>query len=154
MAAVTEAMTDREAIDAQRDQLVRAAEDLACKMGGQADHEGAGKSQVSKAMEVASRSPSLNVFLNWLYYQAARKSSADFWGASLQGQGGGQPGPTVASEVERTLVGVRDRLKQQVGPARAEALTMRCAAIFFGYLRRAIVAQELLVARRRQGGSR
>jgi hypothetical protein len=39
-----------------------------------------GRTQASKAIEVARESNSLRVFNNWLRYQTARSDSGEFWG--------------------------------------------------------------------------
>lgn len=154
---------EQAAIDAVRGWLVDQAQQLAVAVArsgsatGLADEgsvESAGLSQLSKAMEVAERSPSLQVLLNWLLYQAARRASSGIWGARVTGRGQGSGDGLFAREVERRLQSLRQRLSQQVPPERLEAVTMRCAALFFGYLRRSMVAAALLDSAAQAAGER
>lgn len=154
---------EQAAIDAMRGWLVDQAQGLAVRLvrsapgagsGDEGAGESAGLSQLAKAMEVAERSPSLQVLLNWLLYQAARRASSGIWGASLPGRGGGSGDSLFAREVERKLLDLRQRLSQHVSQERLETVTMRCAALFFGYLRRSMVAAPLLDSGRQPAGER
>lgn len=124
-----------------QDEMVQRAErlvrDLNLPKGEGAEK---GKTQASKALEVAQSADSLAVFVNWLRYQAGRESSASFWTKTAGGQSLAKALITdlnwLQSEVVRRMSGMPK-------PEQSQA-TMRAASRFLGYFRRALVGADFL----------
>lgn len=95
-----------------------------------------GRSQLSKAIEVAKASRSFLVFKNWVRYQMAREKgsggpSSDIWKA--KGSGGRTMGEAVcqaASEIERSSSNREETIAGLIK--------------FLGYLRRAFIGLDYL----------
>ncbi len=120
-----------QAID--HDWLVRKAESLVQRLKRSNWQESdQGKTQASKAIEVAQDASSLRLFVNWLRYQAARereKKQPGFWSRSLDGQ--------VLAEA---MVADLREIQQQLG----EDQTMEGVRLYLGYFRRALVGIKYL----------
>jgi hypothetical protein len=130
----TNAVSEEAALQEVQDFLVEQAEQIVRLLrGGQND---AGKTQLSRAIDVAMSADTLRVFLNWLRYQGARERSQDFW----QVQCGND---TVIHIVERILNDIDKRLKTKNNSVSNRTI-MRAVTLFLGYLRRAYIAKELL----------
>lgn len=102
-----------------------------------------GRTQASKALEVAQSAGSLKVFVNWLRYQAGRERSADFWSR----QAGTHP------SLARALTVALGDLQQQIDqlwtegtPQERRAATMKAATRLLGYFRRALIGADYLDA--------
>ena len=124
-----------------QDELVERAEEVvrALKLPKGPDVE-KGRTQASKALEVAESAGSLPVFVNWLRYQAARDKSAEFWGR----QAGDKP---LAHRVTQDLGWVQSRVKTlspDAVPADLRDVTMRAVTRYLGYLRRAMIGADYL----------
>lgn len=126
----------------RHDDLVKRAEDLAVGLWEREKAKGRkerraeeGKNQLSKAIEVAEASGSIRVFENWLLYQASRSpdSGSAFWTQEVQSKG------KKRTFAEALFEEVESLANEYQGDERAEALVW-----FLGYLRRAVVAGELL----------
>jgi len=89
-----------------------------------------GKTQTSKAIEVARAAITPRLFINWLRYQAARESPRDqFWSITLKGK-------TLAEAIAADL----NEIKREVRP---EDL-MDTVSLYLGYFRRALVGIKYL----------
>jgi hypothetical protein len=110
------------------DELVQRAEKiiLAAKEKLENEQE-TGKTQTSKAVEVAKAARSLRVFQNWLRYQMAREN---FWRLPVDGRPLAQYINEEASDFEK---------KSESKEAALKALVQ-----FLGYLRRALIAVKYL----------
>ena len=90
-----------------------------------------GKTQASKAIEVAQSAPTPSLFINWLRYQTARESAdRRFWSYSLE------PQQTLAEALAADL---RDIVKDLSPEQR-----MRAVTLYLGYFRRALVGMKYL----------
>jgi hypothetical protein len=131
---------DRQALRQLQEMLVIKAEAVVKELNIDAKKaEEMGKSQASKAIEVAQASGSLPVFVNWVRYQAGRDRSGDFWARNA--------GKNQAL-AERLTAEFRD-LQQVVAEtvkdeSRQSPTLMAAVVLFLGYFRRALVGYELL----------
>lgn len=127
-----------------QDDLVRRAEklviDLKLKDTEASEASSKGKTQLSKALEVIQTAGSLVVFVNWLRYQAGRERSAEFWTKSA---GQHSLAKALADELGWIQGQVRTRLSE-LPEAEQNAATMRAAARFLGYVRRAMIGAAYL----------
>jgi len=115
-------------MEIQEDKLVDAAEKIVLtakdQLSGKAE---TGKTQASKAIEVAQEAKSLRVFRNWLRYQMARE---DFWQTHVESKFLAE---RIAEEVERIA-----------GEAKSSEEALKAVIRFLGYFRRALVAIDHL----------
>lgn len=114
----------------QEDELVGRAEKIVLEARNKLSRGDAetGKTQASKAIEVAQEAKSLRVFYNWLRYQMARE---DFWRIPLS-----EDKPLAQRIAEEA------QWIQQKAGSLEEAL--KAVLRFLGYFRRALVAVEHL----------
>lgn len=127
-----------------QDKLVQQAEELVQALDlPKGEGLSKGRTQASKALEVAQSAGSLKVFVNWLRYQAGRERSADFWSR----QAGAHP------SLARALTVALGDLQQQVDqlwtegtPQERRAATMKAATRLLGYFRRALIGADYLDA--------
>lgn len=114
--------------------MVRKAEDLVKGFKEATGAEKApdvGRTQTSKAIEVAQAAESPSLFINWLRYQAARERGRDkFWSQELP------DGKTLAEAIAADV----NEIKKKVS---AEEL-MKGVALYLGYFRRALIGLEYL----------
>lgn len=124
-----------------QDAMVRRAEQLVLDLNLKTG-EGAlkGKTQASKALEVAQTAGSLSVFVNWLRYQAGREQSADFW---TRQAGKHSLARALAEELGWLQKEVAARLPDTDRKQQSEA-TMRATTRFLGYFRRALIGADHL----------
>jgi hypothetical protein len=124
-----------------QDELVLRAERLVNELGFKgADVAESGKTQASKALEVAQSAGSLPVFLNWVRYQAGREKSADFWRRSAGRQ-------DLARALSGELLWIQKQVHDQLGDlpkAEQDVATMRAVVRFLGYFRRALIGAKYL----------
>ncbi|MGB9886315.1 MAG: hypothetical protein ACPLRW_04880 [Moorellales bacterium] len=128
-------------LDDLNEELVQRAETIVCALGQQQGRmEELGKSQLSRAIDVARSAGSVRVLRNWLAYQAAREQSRAFWAQSA--------GETLLIDhVKKTLAFIEERTNQSFSSdaeARRAAAT-EAAVRFLGFLRRAFMARELIL---------
>lgn len=129
-----------------QDDMVRRAEQLVRGIEGEhgeaskSDAIKKGRTQMSKALEVAQSAGSLLVFTNWLRYQTARDNSREFWSKRTSGR-------SVASAIVHDLTWlegqVATRMAGEDAPRRDQA-AMVAATRYLGFLRRALIGAELL----------
>jgi len=110
------------------DQLVMWAEEIVrdARRGLKA-HQDTGRTQASKAIDVAKMTDSLHVFRNWLRYQKARE---EFWRVR------DERGEDLALRLHEVI----RRIEQISGGEE----TMKAVIRFLGYFRRALVAMDYL----------
>lgn len=93
-----------------------------------------GKTQASKAIEVAQSAPTPLLFINWLRYQAAREDPEDrekrFWSYPLKGK------KTLAEALSADLQDIQKKVSSQE--------RMRAITLYLGYFRRALVSIKFL----------
>jgi len=114
------------------DKLVHEAERLVEQIAKQRANEelDIGKTQASKAIEVAQSADSLRLFINWLRYQAARETDRQqFWSMNLSG------GKTLAQTLTEVLKRISPKEPEKAMPA---------VRLFLGYFRRALVGIKFL----------
>lgn len=115
----------------RQDQLVEKAEALIVQLkdsGNWSGRNDLGRTQASRAIEVAQAADGLRLFVNWLRYQAARESERDqFWSLKI--------GQTTLAEA---LVADLNSLTSQ------EEDKMITVRFFLGYFRRALVGADWL----------
>lgn len=99
-----------------------------------------GKTQASKALEVAQTAGSLTVFINWLRYQAGRESSTLFW---TKVAGKQTLARALTSELNWLQSQVTSAMSQQ-SKAEQQQVVMRAVTRFLGYFRRALVGADYL----------
>ena len=110
--------------------LKEAAEKEAAKSGVRKILD-VGKTQTSKAIEVAQAAASPLLFINWLRYQAARERERDkFWSQSLPN------GKLLAEAIAADVNEIK-------GKSSPEEL-MKNVALYLGYFRRALIGLEYL----------
>lgn len=100
-----------------------------------------GKTQASKALEVAQSAGSLTVFINWLRYQAGREPSSMFWTKAAGNQ------PTLALALSDELKWLQSEVARKMpeaSKAEQRQVVMRAATRFLGYFRRALVGAKYL----------
>jgi hypothetical protein len=114
----------------EQDKLVRRAEALISQLKASPKWDkDVGKTQASKAIEVAQSADSLRLFVNWLRYQAARESERQpFWSAPLDKV-------TLAEALTTELNAIQ---QDQPGDP------MPTVRLFLGYFRRALVGVDFL----------
>lgn len=116
------------------DLLVRKAEILVKRLQeatGWSDVPEVGKTQASKAIEVAQSAPTPLLFINWLRYQAAREDEDKrFWSCPLKDR------KTLAEALAADLQSVQ----KTVSPLER----MRAVTLYLGYFRRALVGIQFL----------
>lgn len=121
------------AVGVNQDELVRKAEALVSQLKASKWDESVGRTQASKAIEVAQDAPTLRLFVNWLRYQAARESERQpFWSVEL---GRGREKANLAEALTRELNAI-----QRAQPEHP----MRAVRLFLGYFRRALVGVKFL----------
>lgn len=116
------ARSEQQIIRDLQDEMVLRAEllvqELKLKKG-----EGAksGKTQASKALEVAQSAGSLSVFINWLRYQAGREKggnqghkSAEFWTKTIATKKKNEKERYLAKEMSDNLVWLRNQVFSEV----------------------------------------
>lgn len=137
-------MTEQELLLGLQDEMVQRAEQLVERFVGTQVPE-VGKTQASKAMEVARSAGSLRVFLNWLRYQTARERERErererFWTRGTKPR-------TLAAALSEDLSWlhgeVARHLTEESGPEQ-ERVTMLAATRLLGYFRRALIGAEFL----------
>lgn len=116
------------------DLLVKKAEGLVKRLQratGWRDAPEAGKTQASKAIEVAQSAPTPLLLINWLRYQAAREEEEKrFWSRPLEGR------ETLAEALVADLQEVLETLSPHE--------KMRAVTLYLGYFRRALVGIRFL----------
>lgn len=124
-----------------QDEMVQRAEKLVRNLNLPAD-EGVekGKTQASKALEVAQTAGTLTVFINWLRYQAGRESSALFWTKSAGQQ---SLAKALTSELNWLQGQVTGKMTGQ-SKVEQQQVVMRAATRFLGYFRRALIGVKFL----------
>ena len=116
-----------------QDELVQKAEALVSQLKKSKWDESVGRTQASKAIEVAQDASTLRLFVNWLRYQAARESDRQpFWSVGL---GEGRKKVKLAEALTRELNAI-----QKAHPKDP----MRAVRLFLGYFRRALVGVQFL----------
>ena len=133
---------EQEVLHYLQDEMVTRAEQLVIDLRlPKGDGLSKGRTQASKALEVAQTAGSLKVFVNWLRYQAGRERSAEFWSR----QAGKEPSLARALTIE--LGNLQQRIQQVWGTAddqQRNAAVMQAAQRFMGYFRRALIGAEYL----------
>lgn len=109
--------------------MVEKAEQIIRDLKG-SDPGDKGTSQLSRAQEVANEAPGMKTLLNWLRYQRAREKSGEFWSQKAGSRQVGERVEAFLEELEREKLSPEEKCRR--------------AARFFGYLRRAYVARNLL----------
>lgn len=139
-------MNEQTLLLALQDEMVLRAERLVARFVGMEVPE-LGKTQSSKAMEVARSAESPRVFLNWLRYQAARERetlrrqrSVSFW---TRGTGSHTLAASLASELSWLRNKVAADLPEH-SDSEQERVTMRAATQLLGYFRRALIGAAFL----------
>jgi len=132
---------ERQILSDLQDAMVRRAEQLVLDLN-LSTGEGVlkGKTQASKALEVAQTAGSLPVFVNWLRYQAGRERSADFW---TKQAGKHSLARALAEDLGWLQKEVGARLPGTDRKQQSDA-TMRAATRFLGYFRRALIGADYL----------
>jgi hypothetical protein len=100
-----------------------------------------GRTQASKALEVAQTAGSLKVFVNWLRYQAGRERSDEFWSRQTGKEA------SLARALTLALGNLQQRIDEAWGTAddqQRNAVMMQAATRFLGYFRRALIGAEYL----------
>lgn len=118
-----------------QDLLVAEAEELV--LGLSSDNDETGKTQLSRAIDVAGTADTLRVFINWLRYQAGRERSRDFWTRPTRN------GASLAEAVAQSLGLIREELSKRCEKI-SEKTVMRATTLFLGYMRRAVVGSKFL----------
>lgn len=131
----TARLSEEAALRDIQDLLVAKAEELV--RGLSSDNEETGKTQLSRAIEVASTADTLRVFINWLRYQAGRERSRDFWTQTSRND------TTLAEAVAKSLDLIRKELSKRCENI-SDKTIMRATTLFLGYMRRAVVGSEFL----------
>lgn len=124
-----------------QDEMVQRAERLVRDLNlPQNESVEKGKTQASKALEVAQTAGSLTVFINWLRYQAGRESSVLFWTKMAGKQ---TLARALTSELNWLQSQVMSEMSQQ-SKAEQQQVVMRAVTRFLGYFRRALVGADYL----------
>ncbi|HIC92884.1 MAG TPA: hypothetical protein EYP09_01345 [Anaerolineae bacterium] len=115
--------------------MVRRAEDLIRRLKeatGWDEAPDVGKTQTSKAIEVAQAAASPLLFIHWLRYQAAREGARNkFWSRKLAGD-------------NKTLAeAITEDVNELKGKSPAGEL-MENVALYLGYFRRALIGLKYL----------
>lgn len=134
--------SEQEVLHFLQDEMVQRAEQIVIDLNLSPDVGlSVGRTQASKALEVAQTAGSLKVFVNWLRYQAGRERSAEFWSH----QAGSQ------SSLAKALTLELGKLQQRIAelwPTADErqrrAATMQATTRFLGYFRRALIGAKYL----------
>ncbi len=113
-----------------QDDLVRKAESLVSQLKESKQwSKEIGRTQASKAIEVAQEADTLQLFVNWLRYQAAREGDRQpFWSASL------------AKKILAEMLTDELNAIQRAEPDDP----MPTVRLFLGYFRRALVGADFL----------
>lgn len=101
-----------------------------------------GRTQASKALEVAQTAQSLSVFVNWIRYQAARERSTDFWSKRAGKHTSLAKGVTVALGELRGEI--ESSLPKTATTAEKADVVMQGVTRFLGYFRRALIGADFL----------
>jgi len=141
-------MANKEAVLYElQDELVRRAEQLVIDLGFKGKEVSEiGKTQASKALEVAQTAGTLAVFANWVRYQAGREKSAEFWTRIVKEQSPPRERP-LAQALAAHLGWVQQQIAQRLGDvpkAEQDLVTMRAVVRFLGYFRRALIGAAYL----------
>jgi hypothetical protein len=122
--------------------MVRAAEELVVALNlPKGDGLSKGRTQASKALEVAQSAGSLKVFVNWLRYQAGRERSADFWSRKTGSESSLARALTLELGKLQTAI---DEHWQAADSQQRRAAMMQVATRFMGYFRRALIGADYL----------
>ncbi len=90
-----------------------------------------GRTQTSKAIEVAKAAESLSLFINWLRYQAAREKEREkFWSQELP------DGKILAEAIAADVNEIKGKVTKEE--------LMKSIALYLGYFRRAFIGLEFL----------
>ena len=100
-----------------------------------------GRTQTSKAIEVMQSAQSINVFINWLRYQAARASSEQFWNHKTANNDSLVLGLTKSLGELRQLV---TAAMPHAEPTLQNQVVMQAATRFLGYFRRSLIGAKFL----------
>jgi hypothetical protein len=113
-----------------QEELVRKAEALVSQLKESKQwNKEVGRTQASKAIEVAQEAETLRLFVNWLRYQAARESNRQpFWSASLART-------TLAEVLSQELNAIQNAESDDPMPK---------VRLFLGYFRRALIGADFL----------
>lgn len=116
-----------------QDELVQKAEALVSRLKASKWDKSVGRTQASKAIEVAQDAPTLRLFVNWIRYQAARESERQpFWSVDL---GQGREKANLAEALTQELNAIQKAHPENPMPA---------VRLFLGYFRRALVGVKFL----------
>ena len=144
---------EQEILHHLQDQLVQKAEQLVIELKlPKGDGLSKGRTQASKALEVAQTAGSLKVFVNWLRYQAGRERSAEFW--SRQTSSKSSLALALPIELGELQQWIHDHWVAADEDQR-RAVTMQATTRFLGYFRRALIGADYLddIMLSRKGGS-
>lgn len=137
------ASSEQEILQRLQDQMVVEAEQIVRALNLKHDQGiSKGRTQASRAIEVAQGTDSLAVFINWLRYQAGRERSSEFWSRTVDQQSLAVKLTLTFGEFHRRIA---EALDDETDPL-INPLTMRAVIRFLGYFRRALIGSEYLDA--------
>ena len=135
------ATQEQEILHELQDKMVERAENLVRNLKlNKGEGVEKGKTQASKALEVAQSAGSLAVFINWLRYQVGREASALFW---TKPAGQHSLAKALTAELNWLQGEVVGKMATSPKPEQ-QHVTMRAATRFLGYFRRALVCADYL----------
>jgi hypothetical protein len=142
MTVISSQKSVQAALHRMQDDLVLRAEKLVLDLNlPKGEGLDKGRTQASKALEVAQSAGTLSVFVNWLRYQAGRERSAEFWSRKTSGQA------SLARAVTTELGNIQRKLYDDlpgIDSHQLNAATMQAATRFLGYFRRALIGADFL----------
>jgi hypothetical protein len=133
---------EQEVLHHLQDDMVKWAEQLVIDLNlPKGDGLSKGRTQASKALEVAQTAGSLKVFVNWLRYQAGRERPAEFWSRQTSKES------SLARALTLALGTLQRRIDKEWSTAddqQRRAVMMQAATRFMGYFRRALIGADYL----------
>lgn len=133
---------EQEVLHHLQDEMVKQAEQLVIDLNlPKGDGLSKGRTQASKALEVAQTAGSLKVFVNWLRYQAGRERSAEFWSRQTGKE------PSLARALTLALGDLQRCIDEEWSTAddqQRRAVMMQAVTRFMGYFRRALIGADYL----------
>jgi len=134
-----------------QDEMVKQAEKLVIELNlSKGEGLSKGRTQASKALEVAQSAGSLRVFINWLRYQAGRERPNDkFWSKENKHEKDGQKKDKKEISLAEAVAYELGRLQQKVGQkligdSAQNEVIMQAVTRFLGYFRRALIGADYL----------